>query len=483
MNLITKRGDVLKKVGIMVFLNLVILAYSEELSTVNNLKSTEINVETTQIVEKKIIKEDLIKDKEYLVNYLKNSFDLEIIYVENKINKVVFLKNGEQISYEYYSFEDDKISRKSESKANYEKNTFFNLNKKIKSLEEIEGNIKKVEEYYENGSLKLKGRYEKINNNWEKMGSWEEYYENSKLLNKFMYDLTGYYQTNYNNDNKNTKNYEGKILYLGKESYKDGLWTFYNGDEIKYRAELFKENGKIYQYYDKLGKQLSSITSVVFRNDQWEWEGDKTLYSEDGKVLENQIKFEDTLYVIGYYPNEKASKKYEGFRDIFSSHFDKIGTWNYYDEDEKIEKVITYNGVTAEVKEYYDFLNNKIKYEGNIEKRNNQYSWIGIQTYYDKNGNKDTVIDFDETGRGKIQHFFENGRIYQEGEVYSDYVESSSYYLGSLKEYDKNGKLKVIYNYSNGLLNGETQFFDNNEKLAVINIYEDGQLKKIEKVK
>ena len=43
--------------------------------------------------------------------------------------------------------------------------------------------------------------------------------------------------------------------------------------------------------------------------------------------------------------------------------------------------------------------------------------------------------------------------------------------------------MKVIYNYSNGLLNGETQFFDNNEKLAVIKIYENGELKKIEKVK
>ena len=138
---------------------------------------------------------------------------------------------------------------------------------------------------------------------------------------------------------------------------------------------------------------------MVFRNDQWEWEGDKTLYSENGKVLENQIKFEDTLYVIGYYLNEKASKKYEGFRDIFSSHFNKIGTWNYYDEDEKIEKVITYNGVTAEVKEYYDFLNNKIKYEGNIEKRNNQYSWIGIQTYYDKNGN---IVTGKQIGRAHV---------------------------------------------------------------------------------
>ena len=473
----------MKKIGILIFLNLTILINSEDLTKKIEVDNKISDVKIIEKVEIKPVKEDLIKGKEYLQNYVKRSFELEIFYLEDKINRIVFSKDGEQVSFEYYSFEDDKISKKSETKLNYEKNTLFYLNKKIESIEEIEGNIKKVEEYYENGNVKAKGKYEYTNLKWIKTGIWEEYYENSKIANKFVYENNGYYQVNFNNNEKNTKSYEGKILYSGEQSYKDGLWTFYNGDEVKYKAELFKENGKIYQYYDKEAKKLSSVTSVVFKNDQWEWEGEKTLYSESGKILESQIKYEDTLYVIGYYSNEKSTKKYEGFRDIFSAHLDKIGTWNYYNEEENIEKVMIYNGSKAEVKEYYDFLNNKIKFEGNIEKKNNEYSWLGVQIYYNKDGIKDTSIDFDESGKGKIQHFFENGNIYQEGEVYSDYVESSSYYLGSLKEYDKNGKLKVIYNYSNGLLNGETQFFDNNENLAVIKIYENGELKKIEKVK
>ena len=473
----------MKRIGILFFLNLTVLINSENLVTKIELDNKNSNVEIIEKVEVKPAKETSIKGKDHLLNYLKKAFELGILYLEDKINKVIFSKDKEQISYEYYSFEDDKISKKSEIKLNYEKNTSFYLNKKVKSIEEIEGNIKKVEEYYENGNLKTKGKYEYADLKWEKLGNWEEYYENSRLSNKFMYENNGYYQINFNNNEKNTKNYEGKTLYSKEQNYKDGLWTFYNENQISYKAELFKENGKIYQYYDKEAKKLSSITSVVFRNDQWEWEGEKTLYSENGKILENQIKYEDTLYVIGYYPNEKATKKYEGFRDIFSEHLDKLGTWNYYDEEENIEKVMIYSGLKAEVKEYYDFENNKIKFEGNIEKKNNQYSWIGNQVYYNKLGKKDTVIDFNENGHGRIQHFFDNGNIYQEGEVYSDYVESSSYYLGNLKEYDKNGKLKVIYNYSNGLLNGETQFFDNNEKLAVIKIYENGELKKIEKVK
>ena len=65
----------------------------------------------------------------------------------------------------------------------------------------------------------------------------------------------------------------------------------------------------------------------------------------------------------------------------------------------------------SKVKEYYDFENNKIKFEGNIEKKNNQYSWIGNQVYYNKLGKKDTVIDFDENGHGRIQHFFDNENI------------------------------------------------------------------------
>ena len=245
----------MKKIGILVFLNFALLINSEEILTKTEINNKNLDV-VIEKVEVKPTKEDLIKGKEYLQNYVKKSFELDILYLEDKINKVIFSKNGEKICYEYYSFEEDKISKKSEVKLNYEKNTSFYLNKKIKSIEEIEGNIKKVEEYYENGNLKSKGKYEYKESKWIKNGTWEEYYENSKLANRFVYDDKGYYQINFNNDEKNNRNYEGKILYSGEQSYKDGLWTFYNGDEIKYKAELFKENGKIYQYYDKKTKNI-----------------------------------------------------------------------------------------------------------------------------------------------------------------------------------------------------------------------------------
>ena len=192
----------MKRIGILFFLNLTVLINSENLVTKIELDNKNSNVEIIEKVEVKPAKEDLIKGKEYLLNYLKKSFELDILYLEDKINKVIFSKDKEQISYEYYSFEDDKISKKSEIKLNYEKNTSFYLNKKVKSIEEIEGNIKKVEEYYENGNLKTKGKYEYADLKWEKLGNWEEYYENSRLSNKFMYENNGYYQINFNNNEK-----------------------------------------------------------------------------------------------------------------------------------------------------------------------------------------------------------------------------------------------------------------------------------------
>ena len=80
----------MKRIGILFFLNLTVLINSENLVTKIELDNKNSNVEIIEKVEVKPAKEDLIKGKEYLLNYLKKSFELDILYLEDKINKVIF---------------------------------------------------------------------------------------------------------------------------------------------------------------------------------------------------------------------------------------------------------------------------------------------------------------------------------------------------------------------------------------------------------
>ena len=449
---------------------------------------------------------DIAREKKYLEAYANLDYVVEAIYNEkNEIKSIKFSKGNFYLNYDFYSFVEDKIWKITkwdkytlEIQEFDEKNNLrkldkvskgqriieeFDLNKKLLRKEVEIKNDKSYEIYFSDGKIKEKGQYKLINGIYEKDGIWEEYYENGKLKNSYIFDINSYYQINYLNDEKNNKNYEGTSIYEDGNWIKDGLWTFYDKGKLSYRGEFSKDKGKFYNYYDEDSTIVSIETSVVLLNDNWVWQGQKIFYGNTGKILEKQFKEGNVLSITGYYENEKNSIRYKGERDLTKTNFEKIGTWIYFSENEKIEEVIEYKDNEAKIKEYIDFENNKLKFSGIIVKNGEYYSWSGLQSYYDKNGNKEMEVIYEPNGYGKIKYFYDNGKLFKEGEVFSQFIQNPSYHIGVLKEYDKNGKIKAIYNYDNGLLDGETLYYDANEKLSVKKIYSKGELIKIENIK
>lgn len=518
-----ERGDVLKKRIIFLMMSLTLITYGEEITPTEAVTETAIEV----VIPKKTLNE-ILSEKQYLKDYLKSDYTLNVIYKSDEIiEKIEFSKKDFIQSFQFYSFEEDKIFKNYEKKQDIETTKEYDINGKLRKTEKISKDEKNIEEYYENGILnkrektvkdlktieeyseksvlkrvekisktkktyeeyyenkkiKEKGQYVLINNKWEKTENWEEYYESGKIKNIYLFNGNEYYEISYLDDENNNKIYEGTNVYIDEKWYKDGMWTFYENGKLSYRADFLKEKGKFYNYYDDISSIVSIETSVAFIDNAWVWHGQKIFYSNTGKILEKQFKENNILSITGYYENTKNTIRYKGERDLSKTGFPKIGTWIYFNEEEKIIEVIEYSDKEAKIKEYFDFENNKIKFSGNIIKKGEYFSWIGSQVYYDKNSNKEVEIEFYEDGKGKITHYYENDKIFKEGQVYSEYIQNPTFYVGQLKEYDKNGKLKALYNYENGLLEGEILYYDNNEKLSVKKLYKKGELLKIEEIK
>ena len=501
----------MKKTILIIMINLTIASFAEELVSVTNTSepAIEVIIPTETAIEIKAPEKtiyDVLNEKEYLKEYLTKYSEIKPLYNEDKSLKSILLSDGKNsVFYEFYSFEENRVANFSQklSDVTVFKEFFLNGNlkrieqiykgvnnvgeytdnKKILKKEKITKNKKSYELYFENGKIKEKGQFVLVNDNWEKNEVWEEYYESGKAQKSYLFGENAYYEISYVDDEKNSKNYEGMNSFIDGVWYKDGLWTFYEKGKLSYRAEFFRDNGKFYNYYDEDSSIVSIETSVVLTENEWVWMGPKVFYSSNGKTLEKQFKSGNILGITGYYENTKNTIRYKGERDLGSVNFEKIGTWIYFAENEKIQEVIEYSGDKAKIKEYFDFENNKLKFSGEMIKKGEYYAWLGLQTYYNKNGNKETEIIYGDDGLGKLTQYFENGKIAKEGVVFSDYIQNPSFYVGKMKEYDKNGKLKSEYNYEKGVLEGEVLYYDTNEKLSVKKLYKNGELLKIENIK
>ena len=501
----------MKKTLIIIMINFSFLSFAEENTEVLTTSKSAIEVITPSetLVEIKNPEKtinDILKEKEYLKEYIAKYPEIFPIYNDKKeLSSVKFSNEKNSIIVDFYSFDENKISKISkkiddvqEFREYFENGNIkklemlykgtknieeYNSEKKLIKKEKITKNKQSYELYYENGKLKEKGQFVFVNGLWEKNDVWEEYYESGRLKTSYLFAENAYYEISYVDDENSSKNYEGMNSFIDGIWYKDGLWTFYDNGKLSYRAEFFKEKGKFYNYYDEETSLVSVETSVIFLDNEWVWQGQKVFYSNNGKILEKQFKEGNRLGITGYYENSKNSIRYKGERDLSKTNFEKIGTWIYFGEDEKIQEVIEYDGNKAKIKEYFDFENNKLKFSGEMIKKGEYYGWIGLETYYNKNGDKETEINYTDDGRGKLTQYFENGKIAKEGEVFSDFIQNPSYYVGKMKEYDKNGKLKAEYNYDKGVLEGEILYYDTNGKLSVKKLYKNGELLKIENIK
>lgn len=495
----------MKKIYFMAMLSISILSYADSSTS---LPKTDVIIENNIPISKtpdEILRESLIRSDIYK-NYITDSTKIEATRDQkNEIVALDFLTGDLQIRIDFFDYNHNKISKLTKHSKESVEIKEWNLNGVIKRVENSDktsgtseeysdiGKIYKKEKwnnkeksyeiYFVNGLIKEKGQYAFFNGVWEKSGIWEEYYESGKIKTSYLFGDNEYYEINYVDDEKNSKNFEGKNIFKDGVWYKDDFWTFYDKGKLSYRANFSGEKGKFYNYYDEDASIISVETNVTLLKNEWVWQGQKIFYSNTGKILEKQFKNDNILGITGYYDNDKNTIRYKGERDLSKQNFEKIGTWIYFGENEKIQEIIEYSTNSAKIKEYYDYENNKLNFTGEMIKKGENYSWIGTQIYYDKNGNKEKEIIYDNDGNGKFYQYFENGNIYKEGNIFSDYIQNPSYYVGKMTEYDKTGKIKVEYSYTKGMLDGEILYYDTNEKLTVKKIYKNGELQKVENQK
>ena len=306
--------------------------------------------------------------------------------------------------------------------------------------------------------------------------------------------------------------------YTNKKRNGKGKEYHYNG-KIKFEGEYLngKRNGKGKEYfYDKL------IFEGEFLNDK-EWIG--TRYDANGKIahiLQNNANgtgFEYWGYGIKIFEGEylngqrngKGKEYYWNGKLKFEGQYLKDLKWNGkgydpFDNDELYE-LINGKGLIKEYKEKNDYFFN-LEFIGDYlnGKKNGkgkEYNRFTEELEYECE-----YINGKKTGKGK--EYYENGEIRFEGEFLYDYRLKGKLYInkkleyegeflynkkwngkgydencniiyelkngkGTVKEYDRKGKLIFEGYYLNGKRNGTGKEYDYDGKLIYVGEYLDGK--------
>lgn len=337
-----------------------------------------------------------------------------------------------------------------------------------------------TQELYDNGFLKERNTYNRIDENGLKTGIWRTYFPNGQLETEVVYK-------------DGTK--EGLAKRFDKKGKLVDLQEM-EGDSIAGHSEdiviieLYKE------FYPSGNQKLvggldNGVRTGIYRE-----------YDEAGKIINGYIYDHDTIVAEGLIRGD----------GVFE------GDWILYYKNGVIKAKGTYVNSRKEGKWIYYYENGRKEQEGNL--KDNQLS--GEWNWYYPNGKlqrkefynrkellEGTVYEYDSLGNEITRGDYVNG--IREGEWFyhvGDYKEVGAYSLGLedgiWKSYYKNGKLafigeynegeakgKHIYFYMNGIqkksgkyLGGEKhgKWFEYNEQGEVIQIieYKRGEIYKID---
>ncbi len=296
------------------------------------------------------------------------------------------------------------------------------------------------EYYYDNGSIKAKGKF---NDAGEKEGTWSYYYETGQLKEVSVNIngvLNGLAEGWFNNGNKwYAENYiNGKI---------SGIQTIYYFNELRRSITVLKEslkNGEEKLYNNK--GQLSSISNYV--DDKLE--GISKSFYPDGK-LKNEYINKNGLVEGTYKSYYKSGGLY--IKGEFKNDL-RQGLWTTYFEDGIVSEKTVYldNEITGEFTEYFS--------NGTLSRKG---------TYYKKK------ID------GKMESYDDDGKIFMD----------AVYDRGKLKEvnfYDKEGKnfsnittrkgaANIIFYTAEGIKSSEGFFNkDGNKEGKFVTYYNSGKI-------
>lgn len=328
--------------------------------------------------------------------------------------------------------------------------------------------------YYPSGEMYCLGEYD----DGEKTGKWIWYYKNKKIRNTITFA---------NGTVKDISIFDtlGNLFVTEKVLDKVSV-NFINSFEYskEFDLEILNENGISAEFYDdyyyfgrkKEGKKIG----------KW-----KSYRSGDLKGVK---KYKNDLLdgeQFSYYDNGQVEQEY-----IFTNG-KPTGKWILYSRDGKIKNITYYQGNKTKSEDYIDgklvhvlksknnlsvssrkfFLDGKIK-EAIDYKKGKKH---GTEKMYYKNGILKKIQHYKNgTMHGAFKFFYEDGNIMEEG-IYKNgkHKEIAHYKKGELTHltifYD-DGIFKKVTTFANDLKDGEEKEYYNNKRLKNIYNYKAGNL-------
>ena len=340
-----------------------------------------------------------------------------------------------------------------------------------------EGNII-TEEVYDNGYLKDRAEYNRLDENGKKTGTWREYYADGTIKTEQNYrngQKSGLSKTyspkgkliDIQNMTSDTTNSQTDIVLIDlyKEYYPGGKIKLVGGLNEGMKSGIFRE-------YDTLG---NLVNGFIYHNDtlvsegmilfDGTYQGEWKSYYPSGKILSsgtytNGVQSEMWTY---YYPNGK--KEQEGkFRGN-----QPFGTWNWYYPNGQLKRTETYNAYG--------------KLEGTVTEYDSLGTEIAQGEYYD--GLQEgawfyQVGDHKEVGSftvgqqdGLWNYYYLNGRL-----AFTGLFEEGAP-KGRHTWYHKNGIKKTVGKYVGGVPHGVWRTYNEMGEETEEIQYKNGEIYKI----
>ncbi len=342
----------------------------------------------------------------------------------------------------------------------------------------------KVIEYYENGNLKLEGKYLK----GVKEGVHKTYYDNKNIESISEYkqgdllEATIYYKSGKVKEKTTLKIDESgnkirRILkYFFSEKNKVKVLSFDPGrGKSKTSNSTQPEKYFLVSEYNYKNEKLFGKQKEYHSNGKIKYQkiidGSKqrkeTFFSREGiKSIEKMYKGENfSRDWKFYYPNGSLKSRYcEDYEDkSIDSIFYKTGKLN------KVIKINEKNGRIVAKKEFYENENLKLIYE--LDEKGEKI--ITNNTFYE-NGN---INCFQEMKKDmiKITCYFENGKVRSLNNYFLEELE------GEQKYYHENGNIARIEFFNKGNKNGVEEIYYDNKQVYQIKYWEDGKLMNVKK--
>jgi len=285
-----------------------------------------------------------------------------------------------------------------------------------------------TEEIYDNGYLKDRAEYNRLDKDGKKTGTWRDYYANGKIKSE-----TEFKEGQMNGLTKSF-NLKGKLVEIATMTSDTSMAP---NDVVL--IELYKE------YYEDgrvklIGGLNNGMKNGIFRS-----------YDEAGNLLNGFIYEKDTMTSEGMI--------------LFNGTYS--GSWlNFYKSGKKRSQGVYTNGIKEGLWTYF-YENGKKEQEGNYKND----TPIGVWTWYYPNGKLKRTENFNGYGKleGLVKEYDSLGAQITSGEYYNGLQEGPWFY--------EVGDHKEVGTYTVGQPDGIWRHYYKNGKLAFVGTYDEGEPK------